>query len=93
MYGVPFAPATAALPKDRPLLVVVGAEKVPREVYDLVDANLAVGNQPHSEVAALAVFLYEFLGARALDRVDWPGAEQVIVPTERGKTVRDRRRA
>ncbi|MBS3816826.1 MAG: HDIG domain-containing protein [Candidatus Thermoplasmatota archaeon] len=38
-------------------LIVVGAEKVPKEVYDLVDHNVSVGNQPHSEVAALAVFM------------------------------------
>lgn len=39
------------------LLVVVGAEKVPRWVYTNVDYNISVGNQPHSEIAALAVFL------------------------------------
>ncbi len=38
-------------------LVIVGAEKVPGEVYKIADYNVAVGNQPHSEVAALAVFL------------------------------------
>ena len=39
------------------LLVIVGAEKVPRWVYTHVDYNISVGNQPHSEIAALAVFL------------------------------------
>jgi tRNA (cytidine56-2'-O)-methyltransferase len=39
------------------LLVVVGAEKVPRWVYKHVDYNISVGNQPHSEIAALAIFL------------------------------------
>lgn len=39
------------------LLVIVGAEKVPRWVYKHVDYNISVGNQPHSEIAALAVFL------------------------------------
>ena len=34
---------------------VVGAEKVPPEVYQAADFNVAVGNQPHSEVAALAI--------------------------------------
>ncbi|MHC1589292.1 MAG: RNA methyltransferase, partial [Methermicoccaceae archaeon] len=35
--------------------------KVPREVYELSDYNVAVGNQPHSEVAALAVMLDRLL--------------------------------
>lgn len=43
--------------EDRDLLVIVGAEKVPRWVYEHVDYNISVGNQPHSEIAALAVFL------------------------------------
>lgn len=42
---------------DQDLLVIVGAEKVPRWVYTHVDYNISVGNQPHSEIAALAVFL------------------------------------
>ena len=37
------------------ILVIVGAEKVPWEVYEMADFNVAIGNQPHSEVAALAV--------------------------------------
>tara|TARA_B100001971_G_scaffold202769_1_gene216910 strand:- start:392 stop:931 length:540 start_codon:yes stop_codon:yes gene_type:complete len=39
------------------ILLVVGAKKVPSELYEESDFNIAVGNQPHSEVAALAVFL------------------------------------
>jgi len=50
------------------LLVVVGGEKVPKEVYDMVDFNIAVGNQPHSEIAALAVFLDRLLAGTELER-------------------------
>jgi len=50
------------------LLVVVGGEKVPKEVYELCDFNVAVGNQPHSEIAALAVFLDRLQSGRELDR-------------------------
>ena len=39
------------------LLVVVGAEKVPWDVYEQAEYNVGVTNQPHSEVASLAVFL------------------------------------
>ena len=38
------------------LLVVIGAKKL-RELFDIADMNIAVGNQPHSEITALAVFL------------------------------------
>lgn len=48
------------------VLAVVGAEKVPSDVYDLADENVAVTSQPHSEVAALAVFLDRVLDGKAL---------------------------
>lgn len=49
------------------VLVVVGAEKVPSEMYDESDFNVAVTSQPHSEVAALAVFLDRILEGAALE--------------------------
>jgi len=41
--------------EDKAILFIVGAEKVPPWVFELADYNVAVGNQPHSEVAALAI--------------------------------------
>lgn len=85
MYGLPVDEVVPKLSPSGDLLVVVGAEKVPREVYDLVDWNVAVGNQPHSEVAALAVLLYAFQGPAVLRR-EFPGKMQ-IKPSARGKDV------
>jgi tRNA (cytidine56-2'-O)-methyltransferase len=78
-----------ALPKlkaiKQKMLVVIGAEKVPRDIYDLADYNLAVGNQPHSEIAALAVFLDRLLGGKGLKK-KYKG-KMTIIPNPRGKTV------
>jgi tRNA (cytidine56-2'-O)-methyltransferase len=71
-----------------PLLVVVGAEKVPFEVYEAADWNVAVTNQPHSEVASLAVFLDHLFEGRELDR-RWEDADRVVVPEAEGKRVED----
>ncbi|MCK7488956.1 MAG: hypothetical protein MZU79_00960 [Anaerotruncus sp.] len=49
-------------------MIVVGAEKVPPEIYQLADWNVAVGNQPHSEVAALAITLDRIADCEPLDR-------------------------
>jgi len=68
------------------LLVIVGAEKVPRVIYELADYNIAVGHQPHSEVAALAVFLDRLFGGRELHLI-YSDAKLCIVPSERGKRV------
>lgn len=46
--------------RGKKIQIIIGGEKVPREVYDKADYNISIGSQPHSEVAALAVFLYEY---------------------------------
>ena len=84
MYGLPIDDVLPRIPRDD-LLIVVGAEKVPRDVYDLADFNVAVGNQPHSEVAALAVFLDRLHGGRSLRGV--AAARVSIRPNPRGKSV------
>jgi tRNA (cytidine56-2'-O)-methyltransferase len=73
---------------EEPLLVVVGGEKVPFEVYDEADWNVGVTNQPHSEVAGLAVFLDRLHEGRELER-EWEGGDRRVVPMETGKKVVD----
>jgi tRNA (cytidine56-2'-O)-methyltransferase len=69
-----------------PILVVVGSQKVPFDVYEAADWNVGVTNQPHSEVAGLAVFLDRLFEGRELDR-EWTDADQTVVPEPTGKTV------
>ena len=86
MYGLHIDDCLDRVPRDRPVLVVVGGPKVPRVVYELADLNMAIGHQPHSEVAALAIFLDRFFGGAELRR-EFEGARLRIVPCERGKKV------
>ncbi len=85
MYGLPVDEVVERIPKDKDMLVIVGAEKVPRDVYDMADFNVAVGNQPHSEVAALAIFLDRYFRGEELKK-DFNGKCK-IVPQERGKKL------
>lgn len=72
--------------KTKNLLVVVGAEKVPREIYNIANYNVGVGSQPHSEVAALAVFLDRlFMGEELYST--FVKAKMRIEPSARGKKV------
>ena len=86
MYGLPVDEVIADIPKDRDLLIVVGAEKVPREIYEVADFNVAVGNQPHSEVAALAIFLDRYFEGMELKR-DFENARMKVIPQKKGKKV------
>lgn len=88
MYGVPMGTVMGEIKAgEGGILVVVGAEKVPREVYGLADYNVAVGNQPHSEVGALAVFLDRLFQGAGLDR-EFQGRLKIL-PDPRGKRVLD----
>ncbi|ADV65558.1 tRNA (cytidine(56)-2'-O)-methyltransferase [Desulfurococcus mucosus] len=71
----------------RDILVVVGSRKVPGFFYEVADYNVAIGHQPHSEVAALAVFLDRLFTGREL-YLRFPDAKVEIVPSPRGKKVR-----
>lgn len=60
MYGVNIPDVIEELRRiwgQNDIMIIVGSQKVPREVYELADYNVAVSNQPHSEVAALAILL------------------------------------
>jgi tRNA (cytidine56-2'-O)-methyltransferase len=74
--------------RREPLLVVVGAEKVPFDVYESADWNVGVTNQPHSEIASLAVFLDRLFEGRELDR-EWDDAKKVVVPQAIGKRMKE----
>jgi tRNA (cytidine56-2'-O)-methyltransferase len=84
MYGMPVDTVARDIKGD--VLVVVGSEKVPRFVFDNADHNISIGNQPHSEVSALAIFLDRFFGGAPLKR-DFGGKLQ-IHPSSRSKIVK-----
>jgi tRNA (cytidine56-2'-O)-methyltransferase len=67
-------------------LVIVGSQKVPKEFFskDVSDFNVSIGSQPHSECAALAVFLDRFFEGKELIK-EFKKAKVKVVPQERGK--------
>ena len=87
MYGARVDEALPKIPRDEDIMIIVGAEKVPPEVYQRADFNISVGNQPHSEIAALAIFLDRFTEGKAL--YSERNGKMTVVPNERGKTVVD----
>ncbi|MCI4355941.1 MAG: tRNA (cytidine(56)-2'-O)-methyltransferase [Thermoplasmata archaeon] len=85
MYGEPVARVAPKLRRATSVLLVVGGAKVPPDLYRLAAHNVAVGHQPHSEVAALAVILAKIRGIPGPGV--WPGARAVLVPQAHGKKV------
>jgi len=68
------------------VLLIVGSQKVPKEFFssEVSDFNVSIGNQPHSECAALAVFLDRFFEGKELVK-GFGNAKIRIIPQERGK--------
>ncbi len=68
MYGIPLQEKISGIKANEKILVIVGAKQVPREFYEIADFNVSVTNQPHSEVAALAIVMNQLLDGNALGR-------------------------
>ncbi len=98
MYGLPLLEVLRSKPwvlktgrttQDMKLLIIVGGPHVPGEIFQLADYNMAVTSQPHSEVAALAIFLNELMKGEPLTREfneRFKGKVR-IEPSERGKKI------
>lgn len=86
MYGENINDVMEKIRQEESILVVVGAEKVPRDVYENADYNVAVGNQPHSEISALAVLLDRIQNGKQFE-IKYNNAKLEIMPTKKGKKL------
>lgn len=75
--------------QNRDIMLLVGSQKVPGEFYsnEVSDFNVAVGNQPHSECSALAIFLDRYFEGKELAK-PFQNPKVEIVPKERGKEIK-----
>ncbi|MDD1717035.1 MAG: tRNA (cytidine(56)-2'-O)-methyltransferase [Methanoregulaceae archaeon] len=88
MYGIPLTSVEQGIRQCGKVMVIVGAEKVPGEVYGLVDYNVSVTGQPHSEIAGLAVFLDHLFCGGELD-MPFSGGKISVIPCAAGKMTEE----
>ena len=86
MYGENINEIQKDIRKEKDILIVVGAEKVPREIYEKADYNVSIGTQPHSEISALAILLDRIQKGQQFDK-KFSGSKRVIIPSKNGKNV------
>jgi tRNA (cytidine56-2'-O)-methyltransferase len=84
MYGLNLPDVIGDIRPLEKILVIVGAEKVPGDIYSLADYNVAVTGQPHSEISSLALFLDHLFSGTELN-TEFPGAQIRIIPSKAGK--------
>jgi tRNA (cytidine56-2'-O)-methyltransferase len=88
MYGLNIPDVIDEIRQKDNVLVIVGAEKVPAEIFGLADYNVSVSSQPHSEISSLAVFLdHLFSGTELTAR--YPEAKIRIIPSYVGKKTEE----
>ena len=88
MFGISIDEKVAEIKEfTEPLLFVVGAEKVPPWVFEFSDYNIAIGNQPHSEVAALSVALSKVYGKTY--NQNFEGGEVKVIPSSERRNMVD----
>ncbi len=88
MYGLNLPDIIGEIKTGKKVLVIVGAEKVPGDIYGLADYNVAVTGQPHSEISSLALFLDHFYSGRELKN-EFPGSKIRIIPSKAGKQTEE----
>jgi tRNA (cytidine56-2'-O)-methyltransferase len=87
VYGLPLSDVVEQIrDSNKDLLVVVGSEKMPGEMFRLADWNVSVTSQPMSEVGALAIFLDWYHSHRGLG-LSFPGSKVRIIPSKNRKLL------
>ena len=68
------------------IMIIIGSEKIPPELINLSDINVAISNQPHSEVAALDILLDRLFQGKQLN-LKFTDSKLNIIPQEKGKSI------
>lgn len=92
MYGLPLPEVIEEIKQSsKNKLVVIGSEKVPKEIYKYATFNVSITNQPHSEIAALCIFLDRFFDGKVVNDYSrqFKDAKLNIVPCARDKKVQE----
>lgn len=86
MYGELLDKVISKIKIYKNILIILGSERVEPEYYELADYNISVTNQPHSEVAALAIFLHMLKEGKEFYH-EFSNAKLKIKPNKRGKVI------
>ena len=86
MYGENINKIHSKIQQEEKILIIVGAEKVPRDIYEKADYNVSIGTQPHSEISALAILLDRIQQGEQFNR-KFSDSKRVIIPSKNCKNV------
>ncbi|MBS8122191.1 tRNA (cytidine(56)-2'-O)-methyltransferase [Candidatus Vampirococcus lugosii] len=85
MYGENITKKIKEIKNNKNILLIVGGPKVEHKYYEIANYNIGVTNQPHSEVAAIAMILY-LIDNKSIENKDY-NSEIKIIPNNDNKNV------
>ena len=88
MYGLPIQDKIERIRACKKIIFIIGGERVEGEIYYLAHDNIAITQQPHSEVMAIGYAL-DFYSNRKMLHKQFMNAKKEVVPQERGKLVKE----
>lgn len=68
------------------ILIMVGGQKVPPDIYQIADLNISVTTQPISEISSVAIFLNEFFKGKPLTH-EFKNSKNKVIPQQKSKKV------
>jgi tRNA (cytidine56-2'-O)-methyltransferase len=86
MYGEKINKIENKIKINQKICIIIGSQKVEREVYNIVNYNISVTNQPHSEIAALAVTMDRLQEGKEFNKI-FKQAKTKIIPKKSEKKV------
>lgn len=86
VYGEKLEKRIKDIKEKEKILVLIGSQKVEKAVYALSEHNISITNQPHSEIAALSVFLDRLFEGENIEK-KFLNARISVVPSIKGKKV------
>ena len=86
MYGEQIHKINKKISKNKKICIIIGSQKVEKEIYKISNYNVSVTNQPHSEIAALAICLDKIQNSKELEK-HFSNAQRQIIPEKKGKKV------
>lgn len=79
MFGLPLKQLKYTVKTYKNILLIVTSKEYDKQVGELADFKLSITSQPHSQAAAIAIFLHEFFDGRE-QAMQFQNAKVKVVP-------------
>ncbi len=88
-YGIPIQKQQYSIRSYKNILLIISTDKEMPELNKLSDFNISITAQPHSSIAAMAIFLNTYYAGRELS-LNFSKAQYKVVPSPHDSILKER---